>query len=114
MAGITSGKRFLDKTELEKRSAQAASGFHRLGVSEGDSIALILRNDFAFFEASMAAALIGAYVALTTVLQQHPRIYSPRSAVPFQDRNCPTEGNSIPQGDSDSCALRWRGASIGR
>lgn len=62
MAGITSGNRVLDAAELRRRAARAASGFDRLGVAEGDAIALLLRNDFAFFEASMAAALIGAYV----------------------------------------------------
>ena len=62
MVGITSGERFLDKADLELHASRAATGFDRLGVSEGDAIALILRNDFAFFEASMAAALIGAYV----------------------------------------------------
>lgn len=62
MAGITSGTRFLDASELRQRAARAAGGFHELGVAEGDAVALILRNDFAFFEASMAAALLGAYV----------------------------------------------------
>lgn len=62
MAGITSGNRFVDTLDLQQRAAQAASGFKKLGVAEGDCIALILRNDFAFFEASLAAALLGAYV----------------------------------------------------
>jgi long-chain acyl-CoA synthetase len=40
---------------------RAASGFHALGVREGDTVALLLRNDFAFFEAQQAAAALGAY-----------------------------------------------------
>lgn len=39
---------------------RAASGFHAAGLSEGQSIALLLRNDIAFFEASRGAALLGA------------------------------------------------------
>ncbi|MDT9702276.1 AMP-binding protein, partial [Streptomyces sp. P17] len=31
------------------------------GVAPGQSVALLLRNDFAFFEASVAAQTIGAY-----------------------------------------------------
>jgi long-chain acyl-CoA synthetase len=42
-------------------AARAASGLRACGVSEGDTIALLLRNDFAFVEATQAAALIGAY-----------------------------------------------------
>lgn len=40
---------------------QAAAGLDRLGVSEGDTVALLLRNDFAFFEVQQAAAALGAY-----------------------------------------------------
>ena len=32
-----------------------------LGVGEDDSVALMLRNDFATFEANMAAGQLGAY-----------------------------------------------------
>uniref|UniRef100_UPI002611AE08 HlyD family efflux transporter periplasmic adaptor subunit n=1 Tax=uncultured Caulobacter sp. TaxID=158749 RepID=UPI002611AE08 len=34
---------------------RAATGLHALGVREGDTVALLLRNDFAFFEAQQAA-----------------------------------------------------------
>jgi long-chain acyl-CoA synthetase len=40
---------------------RAASGLHAMGVREGDTVALLLRNDFAFFEAQQAAAALGAY-----------------------------------------------------
>ena len=40
---------------------RAAQGFHASGVREGDIVALLLRNDFAFVEATQAAAMVGAY-----------------------------------------------------
>ncbi len=40
---------------------RAATGFAALGVAEGDFVALLLRNDFAFFAAQQAAAALGAY-----------------------------------------------------
>ena len=36
-------------------------GLGELGVGTGDSIGIVLRNDFAFFEASYAAQRLGAY-----------------------------------------------------
>jgi long-chain acyl-CoA synthetase len=42
-------------------AARAASGFAALGVGAGDAIAVVLRNDFPFFEASYAAQRLGAY-----------------------------------------------------
>jgi long-chain acyl-CoA synthetase len=42
-------------------AARAATGMASLGVGEGDFVALLLRNDFAFFEAQQAAAALGAY-----------------------------------------------------
>jgi long-chain acyl-CoA synthetase len=44
-----------------ERAARAASGLHALGVREGDAIAVLMRNDFAFIEATQAAAALGAY-----------------------------------------------------
>ncbi|SDR63249.1 long-chain acyl-CoA synthetase [Rhizobiales bacterium GAS113] len=58
---IVSGTRELSQRELLERAARAASGFHRLGVGEDGAVAMILRNDFAFFEAATGAALVGAY-----------------------------------------------------
>lgn len=46
---------------VQERAARAASGFASLGVGCGDTIALYLRNDVCFFEASYAAGLVGAY-----------------------------------------------------
>ena len=39
----------------------AATALDALGVREGDTVALLLRNDFAFFEVQQAAAAVGAY-----------------------------------------------------
>ena len=58
---IISGTRELSQRELFERVQRAASGFHGLGVGDDSAVALVLRNDFAFFEAAMAAAMVGAY-----------------------------------------------------
>ena len=61
MGTIWSGTRQRDAETLTRRAAQAASGFEKLGVGAGDGIALYLRNDFPFFEGSIAAGMLGAY-----------------------------------------------------
>jgi len=43
------------------QARRAATGLAALGVGEGDFVALLLRNDFAFFEGQQAAAALGAY-----------------------------------------------------
>src|SRR5262245_57424338 len=58
---ILSGTRQLEQATLFERAARAASAFDSLGVAENDAVALVLRNDFAFFEAAMGATLLGAY-----------------------------------------------------
>jgi long-chain acyl-CoA synthetase len=59
-AKIVSGGRELSHAELFERVARAASGFVNLGIGAGSAVALMLRNDFPFFEASLAASSIGA------------------------------------------------------
>jgi long-chain acyl-CoA synthetase len=59
--GLISGDRRLSKADLDERAARAAAGFRNIGVGRGDAIALFLRNDFAFFEASIAAQRLAAY-----------------------------------------------------
>ncbi len=54
-------ERAMPREELVQRSLRAATGFASLGVREGDTVALLLRNDFAFFEVMQAAAAVGAY-----------------------------------------------------
>ncbi len=53
--------REVPRARVLQQARRAASGFHELGVREGDTVALLLRNDFAFFEAQQAAAALGAY-----------------------------------------------------
>src|SRR5437764_15476283 len=59
--GLISGERLLSRAQLGDHVLRAAAGFDALGVGEGASVALLLRNDFAFFEASLAAMRLGAY-----------------------------------------------------
>ncbi|MDX1383482.1 MAG: acyl-CoA synthetase [Thermoanaerobaculia bacterium] len=58
---ILSGERSLTQDELQRNVSRAASGFEALGVGSGDAVAILLRNDFPFFEASMAANLLSAH-----------------------------------------------------
>jgi long-chain acyl-CoA synthetase len=58
---ILSGDRRLDKQHLDEIVARGATALANLGVGEGDCVATLLRNDFAFFEASFAADRLGAY-----------------------------------------------------
>jgi long-chain acyl-CoA synthetase len=58
---IVSGTRRLPTGELLVRAWRAASGLASLGVGKGDTVALYLRNDFPFIEASLAAGRLGAY-----------------------------------------------------
>lgn len=51
----------IDRETVLHQGRRAARGLHALGVREGDTVALLLRNDFAFFEAQSAAAALGAY-----------------------------------------------------
>ncbi|ABS62427.1 AMP-dependent synthetase and ligase [Parvibaculum lavamentivorans DS-1] len=60
-AAVRSGKRVAEISGLAERAARAASGFASLGIGAGDVVAVYLRNDFPFFEASAAAGLVGAY-----------------------------------------------------
>ncbi len=58
---LVSGDRRLDATAFDEHVLRAASGLAALGVHQGDCVALLLRNDFAFLEASLAAVRLGAY-----------------------------------------------------
>jgi long-chain acyl-CoA synthetase len=61
MGEIISGARRISLQTLDERAARAAAGLRSVGVGRGDLIAIYLRNDTPFFEASFAAGLIGAY-----------------------------------------------------
>ena len=60
-AGFFSGERWLSRDDFESRVLRAGSVFSALGVGSGDAVALLLRNDFCFFEATYGANLVGAY-----------------------------------------------------
>ena len=61
MGEIVSGQRRVGSDELLSRAWRAASGLASVGVGAGDTVALYLRNDLPFFEASFAAGRLGAY-----------------------------------------------------
>jgi long-chain acyl-CoA synthetase len=58
--GILSADRHLPLETLAISSRRCAAGFASLGVRQGGRVALLLRNDFAFFEATQGASLLGA------------------------------------------------------
>ena len=57
---LTSGSRSLTTTQLVLRAAKAATALAGLGVAPGDAVVLILRNDHAFAEATIATSILGA------------------------------------------------------
>ena len=61
MGVISSGERSLTTAALNERAGKAAAGFVALGLVPGDTVALYLRNDLAYFEASFGASQMGAY-----------------------------------------------------
>lgn len=61
MGEIISGERSLSSEALGARASRAATGLASLGVKAGDLIAIYLRNDLPFIEATFAAGLLGAY-----------------------------------------------------
>ena len=52
MGQIISGQRRVTLDQVRARGRRAASALRDLGVGPGDSIALMMRNDLPFFEAS--------------------------------------------------------------
>jgi long-chain acyl-CoA synthetase len=59
--GIVSGERRRSHAEVADRAARAAGGLSRLGVRQGDSVCILMRNDIAFIEAAHATMRLGAY-----------------------------------------------------
>ena len=59
--GIISGDRRRDHAEVADRVARIAGGLHKLGVRQGDSVCILMRNDIAFIETAYAAMRLGAY-----------------------------------------------------
>lgn len=62
MTSIIGGERQIGYPEIHARIARAATGFKALGVSGGKPVGMMLRNDFALFEVSGAAAALGSPV----------------------------------------------------
>src|SRR4051812_25702652 len=58
--GVHSGERSVPYPEVFANAGRLAQGFADLGIGAGDSIALLLRNDVAFIEASLASVVLGA------------------------------------------------------
>ena len=58
---LLSGERELTRAQLFENVARAAAGFSAMGIGVGDTVAIMMRNDFAFIEASMAANFAGAH-----------------------------------------------------
>ena len=58
--GLVSGNRLLDHARLGANARRAATALHRAGIWQGDSVALLMRNDFPWFEATQAASMLGA------------------------------------------------------
>src|ERR1700733_14745965 len=59
--GIISGQRQRAHAEVADRAARIASGLQELGVRQGDSVGILMRNDIAFLEVAYAAMRLGAY-----------------------------------------------------
>jgi long-chain acyl-CoA synthetase len=59
--GIISGERRRSHAEAAERAARMAGGFEKLGVNQGDSVCILMRNDIAFVESAYAAMQLGAY-----------------------------------------------------
>src|ERR1700737_3792458 len=59
--GIISGQRKRTHAEIADRVDRIASGLQKLGVKQGDSVCMLMRNDIAFIEAAYAAMRLGAY-----------------------------------------------------
>lgn len=59
--GIVSGERRRSHAEVADRASRIAGGLCALGVGQGDSVCVLMRNDIAFLEAVYAVMLLGAY-----------------------------------------------------
>ena len=59
--GIVSGHRKRGHAEVTNRTDCIAGGLQNLGVRQGDSVCILMRNDIAFIEAAYAAMRLGAY-----------------------------------------------------
>jgi len=61
ISGLVSGDRIIGRAAFDARVERAAAGLDALGIGQGDCVAILMRNDIAFLEASFAAVRLGAY-----------------------------------------------------
>jgi len=59
---IICGQRELPIAQMLERASRAAHGLRELGIDRDDALAVLLRNDFPFFEAAYAANRLGAHL----------------------------------------------------
>jgi long-chain acyl-CoA synthetase len=59
---VMNGDRTVPRDQIFLNIKKAARGFHDLGLREDDAVAIFMRNDFAFLEATEGASQLGAYV----------------------------------------------------
>jgi len=59
--GIQIGEQFTTTDEINVQAAKAATGLSDLGVSQMDTVAMLLRNDIPFLVTGMAAKLLGSF-----------------------------------------------------
>lgn len=60
-SGIVSGDRCKTRDEVNDQARLIAGGLAALGVKQGDSVGILMRNDIAFLEAAYAVMTLGAY-----------------------------------------------------
>lgn len=60
-AAIILGSEKRNIEDIQLRIDRAASAYRSLGIGPGNAVAILMRNDFAFFEAMGGAARLGAY-----------------------------------------------------
>src|SRR6266480_930970 len=59
--GIISGQRRRRHAEVGDRADRLACGLRALGIEQGGSVCILMRNDISFIEAAYAAMRLGAY-----------------------------------------------------
>ena len=59
-AHVHSGERSRPLAEVKERASRLGTALRELGIDHGDRYAIVLRNEIAFLEATLAAGLIGA------------------------------------------------------
>ena len=59
-AGLQYGDQFFPRNQILLNAARGATGLDSLGVGRDDTVALMLRNDVAYLDATMAIRIVGA------------------------------------------------------